>query len=290
MKSADPQEIKSIIQGLASRDEGERNSVAWKLQRAADADELVVAELVRHLCDEHPPVRRSAQRTLREVVPQSCDVVLPLLLSRTGTANAGGRMEVLKALEHFAERGDARVTKAMLARLADAEASVRAQALSSLAVCAEEDDDRVLTQVLERLEDVDEHVRGAVAKALPSVASRGNHQVMRCLARLCRNEKPPPQRETLKEAACRALATFAPGDAEAISLVGECIHEDYPQASIAALKALLLLVPSGDHHGLDTVAGALRHPDLQLREMATHVTWSPRKESDGIWNDLKAYA
>lgn len=25
-------------------------------------------------------------------------------------------------------------------------------------------------------------------------------QVMRCLARLCRNEKPPPQRETLKEA------------------------------------------------------------------------------------------
>eukprot|EP00913_Durusdinium_trenchii_P015803 g14851.t1 len=103
--------------------------------------------------------------------------------------------------------------------------------------------------------------------------TRSGASVMRCLARLCRNEKPPPQRETLKEAACRALATFAPGDAEAISLVGECIHEDYPQASIAALKALLLLVPSGDHHGLDTVAGALRHPDpdLQLREMATHV-------------------
>ena len=35
---------------------------------------------------------------------------------------------------------------------------------------------------------------------------------------------------------------------------------------------------------------ALPAQDLQLREMATHVTWSPRKESDGIWNDLKAYA
>ncbi|CAE7251784.1 unnamed protein product [Symbiodinium pilosum] len=35
----DPKVIKTIIKGLESRDEGERNSVAWKLRNAADGDD-----------------------------------------------------------------------------------------------------------------------------------------------------------------------------------------------------------------------------------------------------------
>lgn len=276
----DPQEIKLILQGLESRDEGVRNSVAWKIQRVASGeDELVVAEVVRHLCDAHPPVRRSAFQTLKEVVPRDCDVVLPLLLSRTATAHADARLDVLRALQHFADgerRGDARVIKALVARLNDAEARVRAQALRSLAKCAVVDDDHVVMKVLERLEDVDEHVRAAVAEALSSIASPENPKVLPCLAQLCRNTRPPPQRETLREGACMAIASFcALGDVEGIEIIGECVHPEHLQASKAAMTALRKISKGLDggsrHSAVEVAVKALCHPELEVRNLATEV-------------------
>lgn len=271
--SHDPQELKAILQGLDSRDEGVRNSVAWKL-RAADVceEELVVSELVRRLCDEHPPVRRCALRTLQEVVPQSCDVVLPLLLSRTGAANAESRLDVLSALQHFDGGADPRVAKALVARLNDAEARVRAKALGCLANCGVRNEDQVVMKVLERLEDVDFHVRLAAAEALPSLADRQNHKVLPCLAQLCRNHRPPPQRENLMEGACLAIAKWCcRGDVEGIDLIGGCIHAEHIQASRAALKALPLISISGQHQSLELAAQALNHPELEIRELATEV-------------------
>jgi len=271
--SHDPQELKAILQGLDSRDEGVRNSVAWKLRTAAACEEeLVVSELVRRLCDEHPPVRRCALRTLQEVVPQSCDVVLPLLLSRTGAANAESRLDVLSALQHFDGGADPRVAKALVARLNDAEARVRAKALRCLANCGVRNEDQVVMKVLERLEDVDFHVRLAAAEALPSLADRQNYKVLPCLAQLCRNQRPPPQRENLMEGACLAIAKWCyRGDIEGIDLIGGCIRAEHIQASKAALKALPLISLSGQHQSLELAAQALNHPEFEIRELATEV-------------------
>ena len=56
----------------------------------------VVAELVKRLCDEHPPVRRSALLCLTELVPR-CDVAVALLLFRSTTANAQGSRDAQRS-------------------------------------------------------------------------------------------------------------------------------------------------------------------------------------------------
>ncbi|CAE7393822.1 unnamed protein product [Symbiodinium sp. CCMP2592] len=269
----DPKVIKTIVKGLESRDEGERNSVAWKLLAAADGgDELVIAELLRRLGDEHPPVRRAAARTLREVVPKDAELAIPLLIGRTGSSSPDARFEVTSALEHFAERGDRRVLSALLDRLEDAEGSVRARAISALSAVSEPDDDAVLVQVCGRLLDSESFVRAAVAEALPSLASPENRKVWTYLTQALRNFRPPPQREDLKEAACRALTRFAShGDVEAIDLIGECIDAEYPQATIAALRALVEVAPCGDLNALEAAAKALGHQEVRTQEIAMEV-------------------
>lgn len=195
-----------------------------------------------------------------------------MLIGRAGSSSPDARFEVTSALEHFAERGDRRVLTALIDRLEDAEGSVRARAISALSTVSEPDDDEVLVQVLGRLLDSEASVRAAVAEALPSLASQENRKVWTYLTQALRNFRPPPQREDLKEAACRALTKFVShGDVEAIDLIAECIDAEYPQATVAALRALVEVAPCGDLNALEAAAKALGHQEVRTQEISMEV-------------------
>lgn len=269
----DPEVVKAVARSLESRDEEIRTQVPERLLVAADGDdELVVAQLVRRVSDEQPPVRRAAVAALRQVVPKGSDAAVQLLASRAGSPAVEVRLAVIEALQHMAIRGDERATEAVIERLSDAEARVRVAAIRCLASVAEQDSETAIVQVGLRLEDVDASVRAAVADALPNVASPDCQKAWQCLTQCCRSLRPPPHRETIREAACWALAKFAErGSVQAISAICGTIDADYPQATVGALKALLQVAPRGDPAAIDGAAAALIHKDERTRHIALEV-------------------
>ncbi|CAE8735085.1 unnamed protein product [Polarella glacialis] len=270
----DPEVVKCVARGLDSRDEELRMAAIAGMPLVGDGDdELVVAQLVRRLADCHPPVRRAALKALCEVVPVGNQVAVQLLVGRAGSPSIDVRLAVLDGLRQVACRGDATATEAVLERLDDAEARVRAAAVHTLAdLAASCDSDEVITQVALRLEDVDPAVRASVSEALPHLASSGNRKVLQCLSHCCRSMRPPPHRESIREAACWALAKFAQkGDGQAIAVICESIDENYPQAAAGALRALVEVSLPGDLAAIDAAAAALAHKEQLTRDIALEV-------------------
>lgn len=269
----DPEVVRLVARGLESRSEELRAAAVRGLPLVADGDdELVVAQLVRRIADERPPVRRAALAAMKEVIPRGNDVAVLLLCSKAGGPVMEVRLIVLEALRYMARRGDEAAIAEISARLQDGEAAVRAAAVAALADVASFDDPQSIAKVILRLEDVDEGVRKAVAEAVPRLAGPGNPKAMECLAYCCRSMRPPPHRENTRKSACLCLAKFAEkGDPQAIALMCESIHRDYPEVTAIALRLLLEVAPRGHHAAIEGAASALCHREAKSRDIATEV-------------------